>query len=266
MSANSPSPGKPLIAVDIGNTNIHIGWFPGDSAFGTLAEPGSEFTTSTTTPNFEALAKWLPPGAKRWFVVSVNRAGLAHLRQWVMNQCSVEFTLLDYRTLAIDAAVEQPEKVGADRLAAAVAANHLRQVGQPAIVVDAGTAITVDAVSADGRFLGGAILPGLAMSAKALTGQTDLLPEVIIDTGDVPSAIGDNTIQAIRSGLYWGTVGAVRETIDRVGQQLAGETKPQVFFSGGNMSQLAQWLGPQVTLVPHIVLKGIALSATSLRK
>jgi len=255
-------PDKPLIAVDIGNTNIHLGWFPGDQASGTLAEPERDFTTSTSTPDFEALAQWLPAGAERWFVVSVNRTGLAHLRQWVLSQGSMEFTLLDYRTLAIDAAVEYPEKVGTDRLAAAVAANYLRQPGQPAIVVDAGTAITVDAISADGRFLGGAILPGLAMSAKALTGQTDLLPEVIIDTGDVPAAIGENTIQAIRSGLYWGTVGAVRETIGRVGQQLAGETKPQVFFSGGNMSQLAQWLGPQVTLVPHIVLKGIVLSAS----
>ncbi|MEX2358066.1 MAG: type III pantothenate kinase, partial [Pirellulaceae bacterium] len=247
MSAQSRSPAQPLIAVDIGNTNIHFGWFPGGQGSETLAEPASDFTTSTATPNFEALAQWLPPGAERWFGVSVNRTGLMHLRQWVLSQGSMAFTLLDHHTLVINAAVDHPEQVGTDRLAAAVAANHLRRPGQPAIVVDAGTAITVDAVSADGRFLGGAILPGLAMSAKALTGQTDLLPEVAIDPGDVPAAIGANTSQAIRSGLYWGTVGAVRETIDRVGRQLSEQTKPQVFFSGGNMSQLAQWLGPEVT-------------------
>ena len=96
----------------------------------------------------------------------------------------------------------------------------MRPPGRPAVVIDVGTAITVDLVSAEGAFLGGAILPGIAMSARALHEFTDLLP--LVDMSELaapPPALGDSTEAAMRSGLFWGAVGAVRQLIE----QLAGD-------------------------------------------
>ena len=80
--------------------------------------------------------------------------------------------------LPLEVRLERPDMVGIDRLVDAVAVNRLRDAGRPAVIVDVGTAITVDLVSADGAFLGGAILPGIQMSARAMHEFTDLLPLV----------------------------------------------------------------------------------------
>ena len=90
----------------------------------------------------------------------------------------VRFDNLTYRDVPLTIRVEEPARVGIDRLLAALAADRLRQRDRAAIVVDLGTAITVDLVEADGAFAGGAILPGIATSARALAEQTDALPQV----------------------------------------------------------------------------------------
>ncbi len=95
--------------------------------------------------------------------------------------------------------------VGIDRLVDAVAVNRLRDAGRPAVVVDVGSAITVDLVSRDGAFLGGAILPGIAMSARAIHEFTDLLP--LVEMSELiapPPVLGTATAPAMESGLFWG--------------------------------------------------------------
>ena len=110
--------------------------------------------------------------------------------------------------------------VGIDRLLAAVAANRLRNPKRPAVIVDLGTAITVDLVDAEGVFRGGAILPGIAISARAMHDYTDLLPHIpMAELEEPPPALGRATVPAMRSGLYWGAVGAVRELIERLAEQ-----------------------------------------------
>ena len=123
--------------------------------------------------------------------------------------------------------VDFPEKVGLDRLLSAVAANALRPVDRAAIVIDSGTATTVNYISADGVFCGGAILPGLEMSAKALHHYTALLPLLPVHElgGDEPIAPGRNTREAIRNGLLWGQVGAIRELLDQLCRQ-RGHARP----------------------------------------
>src|SRR6185295_3956598 len=112
--------------------------------------------------------------------------------------------------------VEEPARVGIDRLLAALAANHLRRPERAAIVADLGTAITVDLLSENGTFEGGAILPGIGMSSRALAEQTDALPRVAIEPSQgTPTSLGKSTEAAIRSGLYWGTIGAMSELIGR---------------------------------------------------
>ncbi len=101
-----------------------------------------------------------------------------------------------------------------------------------------GTAITVDLVSADGAFLGGAILPGIAMSARALHEFTDLLPLVdLAELAAPPPALGTETEAALRAGLFWGAVGGVRELMG----QLAGPERPQVILTGGASAAVAEF-------------------------
>ena len=117
--------------------------------------------------------------------------------------------------LLIAVGLEHPERVGLDRLAAAAAVNRLRSPDRGAIIVDTGSAVTVDLLSADGVFRGGAILPGIDMSARALHEFTDLLPLVSLNELSVPPpALGVSTVTAIRGGLFWGQVGAVRRGIE----------------------------------------------------
>jgi type III pantothenate kinase len=135
----------------------------------------------------------------------------------------------------------------------------IRATDQPAIVIGAGSAITVNLIAANGAFEGGAILPGFRMSAEALYGA-DLLPLAILAPNDQPPPLlGKNTEDAIRSGLFWGAVGAVREVVTRMSEPL--ENEPDIFVTGGDLRQFTQYLGDEATFVPDMVLSGIALAA-----
>jgi type III pantothenate kinase len=161
--------------------------------------------------------------------------------------------------LPIDVAVEHPERVGLDRVAAAAAANQLRSATRAAIVVDTGSAVTVDFISPDGAFRGGAILPGIEMAARALHEFTDLLPLVSLnDLTLPPPARGVSTVTAIRGGLFWGLVGAVRELIAKLSAN--SPQAPELFLTGGAAAHLVGPLEMPCRYEPHLVLSGIALA------
>lgn len=152
----------------------------------------------------------------------------------------------------IDVAVERPEAVGVDRLLAAGAA--FRQVGGSVIVVDAGTALTVDLVSAAGCFAGGTISPGLKAMTKALALGTSLLPDV--DLAAPASAVGRDTRECIRAGVVFGAAGAV----DRVVEELsdAADGAPRVILTGGDAPLLSPYLRSPHDSEPDLVLRGLA--------
>ena len=125
--------------------------------------------------------------------------------------------LLTSGDLPLVVKLPRPDMVGVDRLLDGLAANRLRTPGHPAVVVDVGSAITVDLIDAGGAFLGGAILPGIAMSARALHEFTDLLPQIdMAELAEPPPALGTATVAAMRSGLFWGAVGAVRQLVEQL--------------------------------------------------
>jgi type III pantothenate kinase len=254
----------PLIAVDIGNSLTKLAWFDSQSSDQTaeLPQPTKivEFPTGRT-PGSDLLAE-LPKDACRWRVASVHREGQRVLADWVHgNRPQDDYLTLALADLPIVVRVDHPEGVGLDRLAAAVAANALREPGRPAIVVQAGTAVTVNLIDSNGAFAGGAILPGFRMQAEALFGGADLLPLAILEPqGEPPAALGTNTEDAIRSGLFWGAVGAVRELVARISRPLARE--PQVFVTGGDIARLAPLVGGDTRFVPNMVLAGIALACS----
>jgi type III pantothenate kinase len=247
-----------LLAVDIGNHQIKLGLFASDCDG--LPQPAQIWKVPTRESTFEQLAAFLPPESLTWHVATVYRQAERQLAAWVQfRRPGDRYRLLKNEDLPLVIHVEQPERVGTDRLLAAVAVNRLRATDRPAIVVDAGTAITVDVVSAAGEFEGGVILPGFRLTAKALSDGTDLLPEVDYDpAARPPPVVGKSTIGAIRSGLFWGQVGAVCELVRRMSDQLGAV--PQVFVAGGDAERLAAFL-PQTQVVPELVLAGIALCA-----
>ena len=134
----------------------------------------------------------------------------------------------------ISVRVESPAEVGADRMVNCVAA--VEKYGAPCIVVDFGTATTFDVVSAKGEFLGGAIAPGLGISADALYSRTARLQRVEIQKP--PRAIGNNTVTNLQSGLYYGYLGLVDGILERMLPELGGDVK--VIATGG----LASLIGP----------------------
>jgi type III pantothenate kinase len=256
------------IAVDVGNSRIKL-------AIPKLSEPPSGFAadrfdylwTMPTTVGDSAFTAQLSQTLDRlgtapnhWLVVSVQREAESRLANWVRQaRADDRYSCLRHSDLPLKIDVVQPERVGMDRLASAVAVNRMRCADQPAIIVDVGTAITVDVVLGNGTFAGGAILPGIGTSADALHHATAALPRIDSPriSPDVPP-IGRSTETAIRSGLVWGSVGAVKELVARMQAEI--NTPAAVFCTGGAGAQMAEQLGQPVTYVEHLVLTG-ALSA-----
>jgi type III pantothenate kinase len=130
-------------------------------------------------------------------------------------------------------AIENPKEVGADRIANTLAA--FRKYGGPAIVIDLGTAVTYDAVSAGGEYLGGAIAPGVGISLDALVAHTAKLVRVELLAPD--AVIGRSTVAAIQSGLLWGFVGQIEYMVQRMTEELGGSA--HVIATGGQASMVA---------------------------
>jgi type III pantothenate kinase len=267
----------PWIVVDVGNSATKLGicddphTFPRPSRvldMATSARRGSPDPAETADRRSPesvllGLESSLPARPAHWFVSSVHRQAEQRLAAWVSEQRPGDtYRLLTYRDLPLAVEVDYPERVGLDRLATAVAANQLRQPSCGAIIVDSGTALKVHAVAVNGAFLGGAILPGLAMAARALANNTDLLPLVQPASGDaLLPAIGKSSEAAIRSGLFWGAVGAIKELIARIAAELPD---PQIFITGGNAKNLTSLISEKAQFVPDMALIGIALAAQAL--
>jgi type III pantothenate kinase len=265
---------KTLIAVDIGNSRIKLGLFSGDASTASLPAPTQTLELPLTSrdgdfdaPPLEAwceanlkgdAACWISSvhsGASEHWLEVVKRIARQLDRNWLLRPIANKDV-----PLAIE--VDFPERLGTDRLMAAFAANRLRRADRAAIVIDLGTAIKVDVVTRGGAFAGGAILPGLAMSARALEEQTDALPRVAVDTWRAPPpALGKSTEPAIEAGLFWGAVGAIRELVEHYANEFG--PSPDVFASGGASQLVAGVLsqrhGLRILHVPHLVLGGIAL-------
>ncbi len=164
----------------------------------------------------------------------------------------------DAGTIPMSVRLPQPGAVGADRLLDAFAA--LRLHGAPVIVVDLGTATTVDAVAADGAFVGGAIAPGLSLGLVALSSGTARLPHVSLATPG--RAIGRDTDEAIRSGAVFGHVGVVRELTTRIAGELVppGAPRPTVVVTGGlSAAPWVELLDDVDIIDPQLTLKGLSL-------
>lgn len=128
---------------------------------------------------------------------------------------------------------DNPYEVGADRIVNSVAA--LERYGGPCVIVDLGTAITFDAVSANSEYMGGIIAAGIGISAEALFSRTARLP--LVDFRRPKHVIGRNTVASMQSGLYYGAIGAIDGIIARLVEELGPETR--TIATGGQAALIA---------------------------
>lgn len=255
------------LAIEVGNSRIKMGLFdhpaPADGL--PVCRSATAIPVDTIDPT-GTIGRWLDEQGGRPDVCllgGVNPPVLARIRdRW--NGSSGELRLIERPAAPLLVnRTDAPERVGADRLFDAVAANRLRRPAQPAIVVDSGTATTVNLIDGKGAFHGGAIIAGFGLMANALHQHTAQLPKIdVVELATAPGPLGRNTADAIRSGLYWGLVGSVKELVSRFTQiavESAHET-PLLVLTGGAAPLLVSQL-PTAHYEPVLTLQGLILSA-----
>lgn len=260
-----------LLAVDIGNSRIKFGVFRDSVSFipGELPACDEMFAVSSevSTASFEKLRTVCGEQTPRCIVASVNPPATERfLAEWRKRGWHEPIVIDSYRQLPIVNETSPPEQTGMDRLLKGVAGNVLRRPGESLILVDSGTATTVDRLTAAGAFAGGAILPGLGLSSRALHDYTAKLPLIASEDFEqqTPPPLGRNTQEALRSGLYWGHVGAVRELMTRLSSEAANK-QSSVLFTGGAGQLLARELGMPNHYHRDLTLQGLALAAHHLK-
>ncbi len=228
-----------LLTIDVGNTNTVLGVFRGEELVAnwrlTTARTQTVDEYGVLTRNLFTLA-----GLDRDAITGVIISSVVPPVNWTLGEMSrlyfgkkALFVELGVKT-GMAVLVDNPSEVGADRIVNGVAAFH--QYGGPCIVVDFGTAITFDAISAKGEYLGGVIAPGLGIASEALFARAARLPRVEIkDPGKV---IGTNTVTHMQAGLYYGAVDMVDGMLARVKKELVGEVK--VVATGGQARLVAK--------------------------
>jgi type III pantothenate kinase len=238
-----------LVAITLGNTSVAMATVAAGGALGDVRhEPLARLE--------DLFAEFVPaPGERETpiIVASVNPPVLARLRAVAP---SAPLVARDDFPIPIATDVQEPEKVGVDRLLAALAA--YRWTDGACIVVDCGTAVTVDAVDSAGVFLGGAIFPGREMMARALAEGTARLPHV--EAGAPPeSVIGKNTEEAILAGLVHGTAGALEALI--AGAMMEVGFHAHIVVTGGDATvPKSPVLRRKSKVVPDLVLEGLVMA------
>ena len=241
-----------MLCVDIGNTSTKI-----------AAVRGARVLRATRVPSgapahevARAVARVARPeqAIARALVSSVRPASTARVVRAIARATGVDAIVVTHRTpMPVSIGVRRPERVGTDRLCAACGAT--RGGRRSAIVVDAGSAITVDLV-VDRRFLGGVILPGPSTSLRALHQFTARLPSIDFARGPLAPRRIDDTESAMRWGATLGAAGGIRAAAAmleaRVGKRLT------TVLSGGHAARLCLLLPRHWQLVPDLTLLGLA--------
>jgi type III pantothenate kinase len=246
-----------IVAVDIGNTSVKFGFFEEKEPIFRLDAPSDE--GFSVDEYWRLIEETLPPGTGIEGVVICSVVPLLTpvLAKLSVEKFGVEPILLDWRTpMGLVNTCSPPEGVGSDRLANAFAAWKTYEMDT--IIVDIGTAMTVDMVSREGKFLGGIIVPGIEMALDALHEKTALLPRVVFQP--VKSILGKDTVSAIRSGLTHGYSALLSGVVERLREELGLSRGIRIVLTGGHgdvFQTLLADLG--VILDPDLTLKGLNL-------
>jgi type III pantothenate kinase len=251
-----------IIAIDIGNTNISIGLFlDGVEDFIRSIPGASEAQLKECLVDSWQKIPVLERSKERKrdgviVVSSVKPAWTDLIRGIVQEDLGEKIRVIGKDVpLPIKVWVEDPGKVGTDRVVAAAAAYEV--VESAVVVADFGTAVTIDLVDEHGVFQGGVICPGFEISAQALKDNTAQLPK-IAPVHRPSGPYGKNTADAINSGLYYSIIGGMEEIIRRYAEEIG--RWPQTIITGSGAEIIKDDCPFVDNYVPHLVVKGIVLA------
>ncbi len=264
----------PDVVVDVGNTRVKWG----------LCSPNAVTLRAYTSLPAEdgdawrrQVESWGLPSPATWVVSGVHPARRDRLADWLRRRGDHVRVIDAPEQLPLRVLLDEPQKVGIDRLLSAVGVNYHRgwlerlpdaDQGVPAVIISAGTAVTVDLVDGSGAFRGGAILPGFHMMARALHEQTALLPLIDPFEGPVfPQLPGTSTGAALRAGVFWAVAGGVRALVEQYARD-AGRPL-DVWITGGDYFRLAPALAGLACVggaiaAADLALLGLRLTAEAL--
>ncbi len=247
----------PWLSVDIGNTNTVLGVHDDSGRVIHSWRVSSDLrrTEDEYAALFRLLGEERVAPAARWMgacLCSVVPALTPAIARAVERVYGVRPLVLDSKTrLNVRNRYKNPQEVGADRLANAAGARD--RYGLPVIIVDFGTATTLDVVSSRGDYLGGCILPGLDATADALFRSTAKLPRISVE--EPRTVLGRTTIESIQSGLFFGAIGSVDWLVERLWETLGERGK--VVATGGLATTLADHSRTISKADPHLTLHGL---------
>lgn len=248
------------MALDVGNTTTLWGLFDG-------ARMVCSWRTSTSTQATEDELAVLLEGLLRhagYGFMEIDRVAIASvvpplmpvLERLCRRYLGLEPFIVGPQTeIGMPVDYEHPEEIGADRLMVALAAYH--KYGGPVIVVDFGTALLLDVVSANGTYLGGLVLPGVETSVDALFQKAARLPR--IEIASPPRAIATNTVHALQSGIVYGFAGQVDALVERICQETGPGTR--VIATGDMAPRIAPCSRTIQQVDPLLPLEGLVRAA-----
>ncbi len=247
-----------LLVVDVGNTNIVMGLYDGDSLvqryrIRTVPQRTADETGVLFLDLFGHAE--VPIEVTGAIISCVVPAQLQALQTTCQDWLGVDALVVGpgIRT-GMPILADNPREVGADRIVNAVAA--WERVQAPCVVVDFGTATTFDCISGTGQYMGGVIAPGYHISAEALVRSASKLPRV--EPVRPPRVIGRNTIHSMQSGLYYGYVSLVDGVVDRIRAELQLPEAP-VLATGGLASVIAEASMTISSVEPDLTLEGLRI-------
>lgn len=241
-----------ILAADIGNTTIHLGLF--DPGAGLEVRRHLRLATGEDLDRDELKGFLKTSPVEGVIISSVVPESTAGVSSVLGSLTGVEPVTVGKEVRAsMPILVDNPAGVGLDRIVNAVAAFELH--GGPLIVVDFGTAITFDHITGAGEFKGGAIAPGISTSAEALSERASMLPKVELKRP--ASVVGVDTVEAIRSGVYWGFTALVDGIIDRMREEVAPDAF--VVATGGAARLIREASGAIDEVDELLTLKGLKI-------
>lgn len=247
-----------LLAIDAGNTNLTIGVFDG---------PAIRVRWRLRTVPEQTADEWGLKFRELLASAGIGAAGIGDIIvSSVVPPLETSLTEMARRYFGRDPIFvtgstgtglnilyDNPREVGADRVVNAVAALH--KYGGPCIVVDLGTAITFDAVSARGEYLGGIICPGIGIAISGLFTKTARLP--LVDFREPEKLIGTNTVGSIQSGIYYGAIGMIDGILERMIGEMGGGVR--TVATGGQAGLITRGSRIVTTADDDLTLEGLRL-------
>ena len=243
------------LLLDIGNTRIKWGVLKD----GSINRTGHIAQSKVQEQGIAVLTSKLPRSVDVAFASNVAGATFATRLSGVVGMhcnCDVHFAKTERQACGVRNGYRQPRRMGVDRWVAMIGA--WSEFESACVVVDAGTAVTIDVLDDDGQHLGGQIIPGFVLMSDALTVQTSDIPSLgrrIPPAASGLEIFGSSTAKAVQQGCWSAAVGAVERAITTL---RSNAYEPRLVLTGGDASRMLTALGTESLHRPNLVLQGLA--------